>query len=310
VTTHAQDQHPDFEALVESWDLALRADGYSDNTLRSYRRALRSFAEWLAVDHRDVGVPDVRRDHVRGWVVHVRDTTSSGTARSHFAGVRHFFRWCVDEAETELDPTEGIKTPRPNDPTTPVLDVDEIRKLLATCTGNDFIDRRDAAIILVFLDCGLRLAELGGLQVEGVDLRERVLLVEGKGSNRSGPRRRAVPFGVKCGRALDRYLRERRKHPFAGQPQLWLGSRNRATLTASGVDRMLERRAAVAGIKFHVHMLRHTWASASRSAGLSEGDLMTLGGWRSRAMLDRYGKVAAGDRAREAYRRLSFGDRL
>ncbi len=57
-------------------------------------------------------------------------------------------------------------------------------------------------------------------------------------------------------------------------------------------------------------MLRHTWASEFRRAGGSEGDLMILGGWRSRNMLDRYGRDVAEDRAREAYRRLSVTDRL
>lgn len=69
------------------------------------------------------------------------------------------------------------------------------------------MSRRDAAIIYLFLDCGLRLAELAGLTVDDVDLRDRIVYVAGKGSNRSGPRRRAVRAGVKCAQALDRYLR-------------------------------------------------------------------------------------------------------
>jgi integrase/recombinase XerC len=74
---------------------------------------------------------------------------------------------------------------------------------------------------------------------------------------------------------------------------------------------MLKRRPAEAGVEgLHPHMVRHSWAHAFRAAGGSEGDLMLLGGWRSRAMLDRYGKSAAADRAAEAYRRLSLGDRV
>jgi integrase len=74
---------------------------------------------------------------------------------------------------------------------------------------------------------------------------------------------------------------------------------------------MLKRRAALVGLEgVHPHVFRHSWASAFRAAGGSEGDLLVLGGWRSRAMLDRYGKAAAADRAAESYRRLSLGDRL
>lgn len=305
-----QPQHPDFAALADSWELSLRADGYAKNTLGSYRAALIHFADWLYGQDPEVGPAEVTRDHIRGWIVDVRDNSSSGTARSWFAGVRHFFRWCLSENERNTDPTEGIKTPAPNDPQTPVLTGEQIRKLLDTCKGNEFVNRRDHAIIYLFLDGGLRLAELAGLTVEDVDIRDRIIYVAGKGSNRSGPRRRAVPVGVKCAQALDRYLRERRKHPFAQQPQLWLGDRNRQRISADGIDAMLKRRAARAGMSVHPHAFRHTWASEFRSAGGSEGDLMLLGGWRSRTMLDRYGKAAAAGRAREAYQRLSLGDRL
>src|SRR5690242_3963321 len=87
----------------------------------------------------------------------------------------------------------------------PVLSSGNLRTLLDTCKGKDFVSRRDAAIIYLFLDCGLRLAELAGLTVDDVDLRDRIIYVAGNGSNRSGPRRRAVRAGVKCAQALDRY---------------------------------------------------------------------------------------------------------
>lgn len=304
-------RHPDFEALTESWDLSLRADGYAHNTIRSYRGAVDSLAAWLADNHPGIGPTDLTREHVRGWLVQARDTKSASTARSWFPGVRHFTRWLIAEEEAETDPTDGIKTPTAGEPDTPVLSEDNVRRLLKTCEGKGFVPRRDAAIIRLFADAGLRLAELTGLGVGDVDLRDRIVFVEGKGSRRSGPRRRAVPFGIKTAQALDRYMRERRKHPRAASDRLWLGDRGRAGMSTSGVKMVLKRRAAAVGIEgLHPHMLRHTWASEARKAGLSEGDLMVLGGWRNRAMLDRYGRAAAADRAREAYERLSFGDRL
>jgi site-specific recombinase XerD len=303
--------HPDFAALAPSYELALQADGYAANTVISYQRAVAGFGAWLAEHHPGVGPDDADRDHVRGWIVHVRDTASSGTARSWFAGLRHFFRWMVAEGDRDTDPTEGIKTPKPNDVQTPIVAAQQVKALLGTCSGNGFVPRRDAAILYAFLDCGLRLAEVAGLTVDDVDIRDRVLFVEGKGTNRSGPRRRAAPLGVNAARAFDRYLRERRKHPHAERPQLWLGDRGRANLSPDGIDAMLKRRGALVGIVgLHPHMFRHTWASAFRERGGSEGDLMYLGGWRSRTMLDRYGRVVAGERAKEAGRRLSLGDSL
>lgn len=308
--TRPPTRHPDFDTLAESWTLSLRADAYSPNTLRSYRLALDHFADWLSEHHDGVAPADVTRDHIRGWVADLRETRAPGTARSWFAGLRHFFRWLLDEQESDHDPTLGVRTPPPGEPVTPVLSDEDIRKLLKTCAGNDFTNRRDRAIILLFADGGCRLAEVADLTVDSVDIRDRIIYVAGKGSNRSGPRRRAVPVGIKTAQALDRYLRERRKHPYADAAPLWLGARGRGPMTRWAIVAMLKRRAARVGIKLHAHVFRHTWASQFRAAGGSEGDLMVLGGWRSRQMLDRYGKAAAADRARDSYRKLSYGDRL
>jgi site-specific recombinase XerD len=215
----------------------------------AYRTAVRNLSDWLAYHHPQIGPLELEREHVRGWLVHVHETWSSAMARGWFAGVRQFCRWLQAEGETNRDATAGIKTPAPGDPETPVLDLDDFRALLATCSGNTFVARRDTAILMVLLDGGLRLSELAGLKVTDVELRDRMVFVEGKASRRSGPRHRAVPLGVKAARALDRYLRERRRHPFANSPALWLGSRGQPTISADGIDAMLKRPAAEAGVE-------------------------------------------------------------
>jgi site-specific recombinase XerC len=302
--------HPDWPVLVASWQLALEADGASVNTRVTYRKAVATLAGWLGEQAPELGPVDLDREHVRGWLAHVRRTRSSSTARAWFSGVRSFCRWLVDEGETATDATAGLRQPRPGEPSTPVLSDVELRRLLRTVDGADFASRRDAAILLLFLDGGLRLAELAGLTLADVDLADRLVYVAGKGSQRSGPRLRAVPLGARSTRALDRYIRSRRRHPLADRPQLWLGTQGR-TLGLEGVDKVVKRRGAQAGLKgVHPHQLRHTWAASFRAAGGSEGDLLVLGGWRSRAQLDRYGKATAAERAREAARRYSLGDRL
>jgi site-specific recombinase XerD len=301
----------DFAVLAESWDLALEADSYSPSTRRSYRKGLESFTGWLDAAAPGTSPGEVTRSHIRGWLGDATRTRSASTARTWFAGIRHFFRFALAEDEITADPTLGVRGPSPGEPVTDVLSVAELRALMAACAGKTFRDRRDAAIVRLFADGGLRLAELAGLTVSDVDLRERMVYVTGKGARRSGPRHRAVPVGVRTMQALDRYLRERRHHPWASTDGLWLGDRGRGPMTADGVKAALQRRGGRAGLKgLHPHQLRHTWADQFRKAGGSEGDLMVLGGWRNRQMLDRYGKAAAADRAADAYRRLSLGDRI
>jgi integrase len=108
---------------------------------------------------------------------------------------------------------------------------------------------------------------------------------------------------------LDRYVRLRGSHPQAQSEWLWLCLRGR--FQSAGIARMIERRAKQANIAgLHPHVFRHTFAHSFRSHGGSEGDLMVLGGWRSRTMVDRYGRAAAADRAGEAHSRFSPLDNL
>jgi site-specific recombinase XerC len=303
--------NPDWPFLVESWRLALAADNYSRHTTRTYKAAVDSLVGWLAEQHPGTAPAELERRQIRAWLVETRQTRSLATARSWISGIRHFCRWMVEEGEADHDATEGVRTPPLPQPRGRVLTEAECKRLVDACSGASFTDRRDMAIVLLFLDCGLRLSELAGLQVDDLDLAAGTVFVLGKGSARSGPRRRVVPFGIRTTRALDRYLRARRRHPAADSPSLWLGQRGQRSLSGDGVDLVVKRRARVAGIRgMHPHLLRHSWAHAFRAAGGNEGDLMVLGGWRSRAQLDRYGAAGAEARAATAARRFSLGDRL
>jgi len=191
----------------------------------------------------------------------------------------------------------GMKPPQLPDQPTPVLTDDQLRRLLKSCDGRDFADRRDTAIIRLFIDTGVRVSKAAGIMLpEDLDLDDQVVIVLGKGR-----RQRAVPFGRKTALALDRYLRLRAGHQFAHLANLWIGARG--AMTPSGLFQVVaDRGASVALPGLHPHQFRHSFADSWLSAGGNEGDLMRLAGWKSRQIANR--------RAREAHRRMSLGDRI
>jgi integrase/recombinase XerC len=294
-----------FRGLLDSFTLALEAEGKSPKTVENYSRAVVAFARWLREHDQADDVTTVRADDVRGWLVGLKGTVSPSTEYRNYSGCRQFFAWCAREGELEVSPMVNVRPPKVPEPRTVMLTADQMCALLADCSGKDFVSRRDTAIVMVLADTGMRRAELSALAVDDVDLRARVAYVVGKGR-----RPRTVPFGAKTAQALDRYLRLRRQHAMADRPSLWLAEKGRGVLTHDGIRQMLHRRGESIGVRVHAHMFRHGFADAWLRSGGSPNDLQELAGWRSPQMVNRYAAANRAERAREAYRRLSPMDSL
>lgn len=293
--------------LLTSWMRDLR-DDRSPHTLETYKASVTAFIAYIrTAPDAPADLDGITRWHVRDWVQALKDSgRAPGTRKTRFTNLRTFFSWLVKEGELPESPMKGMEEPKVVEQPVPVLSVDAIKAMIDTCKGRDFVSVRDEAIIRALADAGPRRAELGKLEVADVDMDQEVFWVRGKGG-----KDRAVPFGVKTARAVDRYLRARRKHKAARTTdRLWLGVHG--AFGPEGIRRMIAARAEGAGLgHVYPHQLRHTAAHQLRLAGMNDQDMKRIFGWgKNSRQLDRYGASAADERAREAHRRYSFGDQL
>jgi site-specific recombinase XerD len=292
-------------ALASSFELSLAASNKSPRTIETYLTSVRLFTGYLEENGMPAVVSGVHREHVEAFMERELRRTKPASVSIRYRSLQSFFKWCVAEGELTSSPMANMTPPIIPEQPVPVLPLEQIQALLKACTGAQHADRRDLALIRLFMDTGIRRAELAGLKVDDLDLKTRTATVLGKGR-----RIRTVSFGHRTAQALDRYLRARASHRYAYEPALWLGIDG--PMTPNGIAQAVRRRGRRAGIpdRVNLHRFRHTFAHEWLANGGQGEELMALNGWKSRSMLTRYGASAATERALAAHKRLALGDRL
>ncbi len=165
----------------------------------------------------------------------------------------------------------GASSRHPSRGAGPVLDDDALRRLFEVCQGRGFDERRDTAILYLFLDAGPRLEELTEIRVQDIDF--DVIHVVGKGG-----RTRALPFGNKTAQTSTAT-----SEPAPAAPMRTPRRSDSASggLTRSGVSQIIRRRGEEAGIK-GLHPTGSATPSPTAGAdGGNETDLMRFAGWHS-----------------------------
>lgn len=197
------------------------------------------------------------------------DDPGIGTAARarKLSALKSFYNYLsVSTKQIKENPVKDIELPKIRKSLPKYLSLEESTALLRAVSGPN--QKRDFAILMLFLNCGIRRSELVGLNL--TDVYEDRIRVVGKGN-----KERIVYMGSSCRKAIDDYLAERNKIVLSDNRALF-GSRDKNRISVTAVHRLVKKHLLEAGLdstQFSAHKLRHTAATLMLSNGV---DLKTL----------------------------------
>lgn len=228
----------------------------SPHTDSNYRRDLQRFVahcdsnsvnDWQGVDGQ----------HVRTFAAtEFRRGSSPRTIQRRLSAIRSFYNYLLREGAVKLNPAIDVQAPKAKKRLPATIDVDQMNRLLSFRTDEE-LSVRDKAMMELFYSSGLRLSELVGLDLQDIDLADRVVRVLGKGS-----KTRVVPVGRHAAEAITRWLRERTQFALVGNTALFVGKRGER-ISPRSVQKQVAQWARRQGLGVHVHphMFRHSFAT-------------------------------------------------
>ena len=187
----------------------------------------------------------------------------SPTARARkLSALKSFYKYLtVRTKQLQENPVADLEYPKLRKSLPKYLTMEQSAALLRSISGQN--EKRDYAILMLFLNCGIRRSELVGLNL--TDVYEDRIRVVGKGN-----KERIVYFGSACRKAIDAYLPERHKMVLTDNRALF-GSRNGNRISVDAVHRLVKKALLQAGLdatQFSAHKLRHTAATMMLSGGV------------------------------------------
>lgn len=253
--------------------------GASPHTLRAYREDLEIFSSYMGPNPGSIELNDIR-----GFLAEqINAGHQKTTVCRRLASLRSFLKFLYREGYIKSNPAKLVPSPRLPKNLPKFLSVDDVFSLVEKPGATGFIPARDRAILELLYSSGLRVSELTGLNEDGINMKEGMVLVKGKGK-----KERIVPVGKKAVEAINAYIAERsllKKKTAA----LFL-NRNGARLTDRTVRRIVIKYARAIGVNGRIgpHTLRHTFASHLLQGGADLRVIQELLGHSSLSTTQKY----------------------
>jgi len=296
------------QSLVDAYLRVLANErGASAHTLRAYQRELTGFAAHITTAHGASQTPDrIEHTHIRAYLGTLYDRgLSKASAARALAAIRSWFKWLARTHRVQQNAASLVSTPKLPKHLPRVPSIEQMNRVVDTVDDEAASwPARDRAILELLYGCGMRNAELVGLNLADIHWANDAILVRGKGQ-----KQRYVPLGDAAAEALRAYLGERSARLAAASPKAAAGPQAKsralflnfylrgiskpggeARLTTRSVGRIVKRLAIQRGLPsdVHPHTLRHAFGTHLLEEGADLRAIQELLGHERLSTTQRY----------------------
>lgn len=275
------EENPDY--LNEFLDHTSAILNKSPNTVKEYNYDITRFLKFIKIrfkmtdetDYEKITIKDIGLDTIKkitlndiyaylSYMANEQHTKATTRARK-VSSIRSFFKYLSTKAKLiDKNPAQDLETPKLDKRQPRYLSLEDSQRLLQVTQDDDKRNtERDYAIITIFLNCGIRLSELVGINIEDIDFTENKMTVFGKGH-----KERTIYLNNACMKAISDYLAVRpkegvKKDKHNSDKALFLSER-RERISRRTVEYIVDKELTLAGLdtkKYSTHKLRHTAAT-------------------------------------------------
>lgn len=271
-----RDKNPEF--LNSFLDYSVTILNKSPNSIKEYNYDLIMFLRFIKLHYKltnetefqNINIDDITVDilkkitlndiHAFLFFLTEQHKSKAATRARKVSSIRIFFNYLTTKANLlEINPAQNLETPKLDKRIPKYLTLDDSRKLLNMASSEDNRNKeRDYAILTLFLNCGMRLSELVGINIKDISFTECKLNVIGKGN-----KERTIYLNKSCMNAINKYIAVRPKEKVRSKEALFLSER-RERISNRTVQHIVKKELKLAGLdpeKYSVHKLRHTAAT-------------------------------------------------
>ncbi len=274
------ENNPDF--LNSFLDYTTTILNKSPNTVKEYNYDIYMFLRFLKIrfhmtdeqDFQKIPVQDftiealkkVKLDDIHAFLAYLTNNyhSKASTRARKVSSLRVFFNYLTQKAELlQINPAQNLETPKLDKRLPKYLSLEDSKKLLnVTANPDNRNEKRDFAIITLFLNCGMRLSELVGINIPDINFSDCKMTVIGKGN-----KERTIYLNKACIKAINEYLEVRPKEnikPTKNSKNALFLSERLERISNRTVQYIVDRELRLAGLdtkKYSVHKLRHTAAT-------------------------------------------------